>query len=85
MVKLEIRAVIKYFCKKGMPPKKIMKTSWKPFSNSTVEKGQQSLRGGERALRKMDSLATPKMPPLMKMSRLCTTWLCVIEVETYKA
>ena len=32
----------------------------------------------ERALRVMDSLATPKMTPLMKMSRSCTPWLCAI-------
>ena len=27
----------------------------------------------------MDGLAAPKMPPLMKMSRSCTPWLCVID------
>ena len=32
--KLEIRAVIKYFCKKSLPPKKFMKTSWKPLGRS---------------------------------------------------
>ena len=26
----------------------------------------------------MDGVAAPKMPPPMKMSRLCTPWLCVI-------
>ena len=26
----------------------------------------------------MDCLAAPKMPSLMKMSRLCTPWLCVV-------
>ena len=75
--KLEIRAVIKYFYKECLP-RKFMKTSkeihedfmenlWKesPYY-STVKNGQQSLRGGERALRMMDGLATPKMPPLMK-------------------
>ena len=45
MEKVEIRAFIKYFCKKGMP---------------------QSLKGGEGALRMMDSLAAPKMPSLIK-------------------
>ena len=29
-------------------------------------------------MRIVDGLATPKMPPLMKMSRSCTPWLCVI-------
>ena len=42
MEKLEIRAVIKYFCKKGMPPKEIhadfMKTLGKESPYSTVKK-----------------------------------------------
>ena len=33
--------------------------------------GQQSLRGGERALRTMGSLVALEMPPLMKMPRSC--------------
>ena len=50
---LEIRAVTKYFCKKGMPPKELMKTSWKPWRRNLRliaqwQNGQQSLRGGER-------------------------------------
>ena len=91
MEKLEIRMVIKYFCKKGMPPIKIhedfMETLGKESpSYRTVQKNwQQSLRGRERALRMMDSLAIPKMPPLMKMSRFFTPWLCVIGGETCKA
>ena len=52
MEKLEIRAVSKYFCKKGMPPKEIheyfMETLGKESASYiTVKKGQQSLRGGE--------------------------------------
>ena len=52
MKKLEIRAVINYFCKKGMPPyeihKDFMETLGKesPFY-STVKNGQQSLTGWE--------------------------------------
>ena len=51
--KLEISAVIKNFCKKGMPPKKIHEVFVETFgkgspSFSTVKNGQQSLRGGER-------------------------------------
>ena len=51
MERVEIRAVIKYFCKKGMPPKEIhedfMETLRKESSScSTVKNGQQSLRGG---------------------------------------
>ena len=50
--KFEIRAVIKHFCKKGMPPKEIheyfMETLGKESpSYSTVKNGQQSLKGGE--------------------------------------
>ena len=84
MEKLEIRAVIKYLSKKGMPPKEIhedfKETLGKESSSYiTVKKnGQQSLRWGERALRMMDGLAAPKMPPLMKMSMSCAPWLCVI-------
>ena len=47
-------------------------------SYSNLENGQQSLRGGERKLRMMEGLAAPKMPPLIKMSRSYTSWLCVI-------
>ena len=31
----------------------------------------------------MDSLTAPKMLPLIKMSRSCTPWLCVIGGETF--
>ena len=63
-----------------------MKTSWKHLGRSLLlitqwKNGQQSLRGGERALRNMDGLATPKMPSLMKLSRSYTPWLCVIGVH----
>ena len=74
--KFEIRAVIKISCKKGKSPKEIheylMETLGKvSLSYSTVINGQQSYRGGERALRMMGSLATPKM----KLSMTCTPWL----------
>ena len=50
MEKFEIRAVIKYFCKK-MPPKEIHEDFMENLgkespSYSTVKNGQQSLRGG---------------------------------------
>ena len=77
MEKLAIRVVIKYFFKKGMPPKEIhedfMETPGKTSPYSTVKNGQQSLRGEGRALRMMDGLAAPKMPLMMKMSRSCTS------------
>ena len=52
MGKFEIRAVIKYFCKKGMPPRDmhddLIETLGKEsLSYSLVINGQQSL-GGER-------------------------------------
>ena len=80
---MEIRAVIKYFCKKGMPPKEIhgdfMKTLGKESpSYITVKKWASELKSGEIALRMMNGLAVLKMPSLMKRSRSCTPWLCVI-------
>ena len=79
-VQVDIRAVIKYFCKRGMLHKEIhkdfMEILWKEcFSYSTVKNGQHSLRGRGRALRMMDGLAAQKMLRLMKLSRSCTSWL----------
>ena len=31
----------------------------------------------------MDDLTAPKMPPLMKMAKSCTPWLCVIAAITH--
>ena len=44
-------------------------------------------RRGERALRMMNGLAAPKMPPLMKLSWSCTPWLHVYVIggETCEA
>ena len=75
MEKLEIRAVIKYLCKTGMPPNEIHADFMETLGKQSPSYIAQ--RGGERALRTMDGLAAPKMPPLMKMSRSCTSWLCV--------
>ena len=78
MEKLEIRAVIKYFCKKGMPSKEIhedfMETLGKESpSYSTVKKWAVKKWAAEfkreRVLMMMDGLAALKMPSLMKMSR----------------
>ena len=50
MKKLEIRAVIKYFCKKGMPPNKIhddfMETLGKESPYSTVKKWAAEFKRG---------------------------------------
>ena len=84
MEKLEIREVIKYFCKKEINSKEIhedfMETLGKE-SHCTVKKWAADFKRG----RDVDGLAAPKMPPLMKMSRLCTSWLCMIGGETCEA
>ena len=89
MDKLEIRAVTKYLCKRLMTSKEIyvdfMETLGKESpSYSTVKQWAEELKRGERALRRMDGLAAQKMPPLMKLSRSCTPWLCVIGEGTCK-
>ena len=68
MEKLEIRAVIKYLCKRGMPPREIhedfMETLGKEStctSNRTEKKWVAEFKRG-RVLRMMDGLAAPKMP-----------------------
>ena len=90
MEKLEIRAILTYFIKKGKPPKEIHEDFTETLGKESLfiaqlKNGQQSLKGGDRALRMMDGLAAPKMPPLMQMSRSCIPWLCVIEGETREA
>jgi hypothetical protein len=89
MEKVEIRAVIKYLCKKGMSPKD-MKTSWihlgrSPFPIALWKKWAANFRGAERALEMMNGLGGQKRPPTMKLPKLCTIWSCAIEGETCKA
>ena len=72
MEKFEIRVIIKYFCKNGMPPKEIHE-DFMVTHIAQRKNGQQNLRGGERALRMMDRLAAPKMSLLMKMSKVVHT------------
>ena len=63
---VEVRAVIKYLCKKGMTPKAIYEDFIKTLgSYRTVKNGLQNLSVEERALRMMQGLATPKMPSLI--------------------
>ena len=89
METLEIGVVIKYFCKKGVPPKEIhenfMETLWNESPYITVKKWAAEFKRGERALRMMDALAAPMMPPLMKMSMPYTRLSCVIGGETCEA
>ena len=87
MEKVEVIAVIKYLYKKGMTPKEIHEDFKKTLGNvspsySTAKSGPQNLSVGERTCRMMQGLATQKMPPLMKMWRSFTTWLCVTGGET---
>jgi hypothetical protein len=75
MEKVEIRAVIKYLCKKGISPKEIhedfMDTLGKESpSYSTMKNGLLNLRGTGRALEKMSDLGGQKRPP-RKLPKLC--------------
>ena len=54
-------------------------------SYSTVKKWTAEFKRGERAMMMMDGLAALNMPLLVKMSWLCTPWLCVIGGETSEA
>ena len=90
MEKLKISAVIKYFYKKGMPPKGIhedfMETLGKESpSCSTVEKRTTECKSERERIEDVGLSGRSKMPPLMKMSRSCTPWLCVIGCETCEA
>ena len=55
-----------------------------PFYSTVIKMGS-SVSEWKWALRMIDGLATPKMQPLMKMSKSCTPWLCVIGGETCEA
>ena len=85
--KLKIRAVIKYFCKKGMPPKEIhedvIETIGKESPSSEkwageFKRGRESVEDGGRYGRHKDANAN-------KTSMSCTPWLCVIGGETCEA
>ena len=89
METVEVRAVIKYFCKKGMSPKEIhedfMETLRKespPYS--TVKKWAAEFWRGRERLKMMKGLGTPKRLPQMQMLRLCTIWSCVTGGKTSK-
>jgi hypothetical protein len=81
MEKVKIRAVIKYLCKKRMPPRKSMKTSWIHLRSSHL----LYLRGTGRALEMMSGLGGQKRPPTIKMPKLCTIWSCATEGGTCEA
>ena len=81
--KLEIRAVIKCLCKKGMSPKEIHEYLVESYGRVKQWTAEFKRGGWGRAL--MDGLVVQKMTPLMKMSRSCTPRLCVIGGETCEA
>ena len=88
--KFEIRAVIKYLCMKGMPPKEIHEAFMKNLgrespSYSTVKKWTTKFKMGRESVKADGQSGPPKMPPLMKTSRSCTPWFCVIGGWTYEA
>ena len=77
MEKLEIRAVIEYFCKKGMTPKEIhedfMETLGKEsHSYGTVKKWAAEFKRGRESVEDDGWSGLPKDATLMKMSWSCT-------------
>jgi hypothetical protein len=81
MKKVQIRAVIKYLCKKGIL-EDFMDTLRKEFhSYSTVG----ILRGAGRELKLMNGLCGQKRPPTMKLPKLYTILSCATEGETCEA
>ena len=79
--------VIKYFCKKGTPPTEIHEDFMHALGKESASYRRQKkwateFKGGARAFIMMDGLAAQKMPPLIKMSRSCTPWLCVLGGKT---
>ena len=91
MEKLDIRAIIKYFCEKGMPPKEIheyfMETLGKesPF-NITVKKWAAEFTKGRETFGDNGRSGRPKDATTDETVRVVhIPWLCVIESETCEA
>jgi hypothetical protein len=88
MEAVAIIAVIKYLCKKGMPPRKSMRTSWIHLGRSPLPKALWKKWAAEFS-RGRDSIGDDKRPekrpPTMKLSKLRTIWSCAIEGETCEA
>jgi hypothetical protein len=90
MEKVEIRAVIKYLCKKGMPPRKSMKTSCLHLGRSPLlialwRNGLLNLKGTGIALEMMSGLDGQRTPPTMNLPKLCMIWSCARECLTCEA
>ena len=80
MEKLVIRSVVKYTCKKVMPLEKLHEDytetlGKEPPSYTTVKKWATEFKRGKEF--NVDDLAAQKIQPLMKMSRLGTSRLCM--------
>jgi hypothetical protein len=90
MEKVELRADIKYLCKKGMSPKDIQKdfmdTLGKESPSYSTEKKMDCFyfRGTGRALEMMSGLGGQKSPPTMKLPKLCTIWSCATKARPAK-
>jgi hypothetical protein len=88
MEEVEIRAVIKYLCKKEVSPRKSIKTSLihlgrSPLSKAQYKNGLLNLRGA--AFEMMSGLSGQKWPLTMKLPNLWTIWSCATEGETCEA
>jgi transposase len=87
MEKVEIRAAIKYLCKKGMSPKEIhedfMDTLCKESPTySTVKKWAHEFKRGRESIGDDNGLGGQKRPPTMKLPKLCTICSCATEGKT---
>ena len=87
MERVEVKAIIKYLCKKGMSPKEIQEDFLETFrkespSYRTERNGMLNLGGRGRALKIINGLGAPKGLVQMKTLKLCTVWSCVTGGET---
>jgi hypothetical protein len=74
MEKVEIRAVIKYLCKKGNSCRLHGSVVKESSSYRTEKNGLLNLIGAGRALEVMSGLGGQKRPPTMILPKLCTIW-----------
>ena len=77
MDKVEVRAVIKYFCKKGMSPKEIHDDFIKTLESPSYSKVKKLAAEFRRAWKIMNGLGILKRLLQMKTLNLCTVCSCV--------